>query len=577
MSSIKNSIPKKIKQLVWNKYIGEENGISVCQCCQFTKITQMDFHCGHIISNYNGGENILTNLIPICSLCNSSMGTCNMNDFIIKHGLQINKKIFDNIDINKTNSEKEKKLNISVDNSVDNKVNIKKISETKIKKNNKQYFQRWDNPEFKELVNKYIESGKNITITNYFKKNVMYLIILKCKDPTNLNRVICKIGYTTNLYERIKSLKANYNCEIYIINLRTVDSQTKEKQFHKMIHIYRSDLWMDIMIIGAKLKDEFYVFDEWIVENFSQIKEFDKDIINNILERESKRQLLILKETEEKQNNTNNVNLEEFLNLLSLAKLRQLCYNINISSCGIKDKVIKKIINSNYKYNDINELINKNNNYKYLIRCTRENENFITHYYYTNTDFSNINNIDWRTDHEFISKDSGKICEVCNYNSEMWIYINLFYEEKNKNIDLEEFLNSMTFEKLKQLCYNFSISHYEDRKIIKKNIKSKYNYNDINESINRFKKYKYFIKCYGNQYKTCEDYYISHNNNLISHCQKCYISHNYYTNTNFSDFAYIKCGNFLDCYGFIGKESGKICEVCNYNTDMYIYINPFYE
>lgn len=99
----------------------------------------------------------------------------------------------------------------------------------------------------------------------------------------------------------------------------------------------------------------------------------------------------------------------------------------------------------------------------------------------------------------------------------------------------------------------------------------------INESINKFKKYKYFIKCYGNQYKTCEDYYISHDN-LLSHCQKCYISHNYYTNTNFSDFAYIKPYDYhLTCYGFIGKESNKICEVCNYNTDMYIYINPFYE
>ena len=257
--------------------------------------------------------------------------------------------------------------------------------------------------------------------------------------------------------------------------------------------------------------------------------------------------------------------------MLSLAKLRQLCYNINISSCGIKDKVIKKIINSNYKYNDINELINKNNNYKFFIRCSHVNEDFKPHYYYTNTNFSNINNIDWRTDHEFISKDSGKICEVCNYNTEIWIYINLFYvdEEKNKNIDLEEFLNSLTLVKLKQLCYNFSMSPYEDSKIIKKNIKSKYNYNDINESINKFKKYKYFIKCYGNQYKTCEDYYISHNN-LISHCQKCYISHNYYTNTNFSDYS-------LNCSDFIGKESGKICEVCNYNTDTYIYINPFYE
>ena len=128
----------------------------------------------------------------------------------------------------------------------------------------------------------------------------MYFIILKCKDPMNLNRVICKIGYTNNLHDRIKSLKADYNCEIYIINLRTVDNQTKEKEFHNMIQQYRSDLWIHDIKNKEKLKDEFYVFDEWLVENFSQIKEFDKDIIKNISEIESKRQILILKETVDK-------------------------------------------------------------------------------------------------------------------------------------------------------------------------------------------------------------------------------------------------------------------------------------
>lgn len=86
-SQNKKQIPKKIKQLVWNKWIGEEKGIGECKCCEITKISQIDFSCGHIISEFNGGETTLENLLPICSLCNCSMGTTNLNIFKKTHGL----------------------------------------------------------------------------------------------------------------------------------------------------------------------------------------------------------------------------------------------------------------------------------------------------------------------------------------------------------------------------------------------------------------------------------------------------------------------------------------------------------
>jgi hypothetical protein len=83
----KKAIPKKIKSLVWNKYIGEDNGTGFCLCCKMTKIKQMDFHCGHFISEFNGGEMTVNNLRPICASCNSSMGKSNMDEFITKHKL----------------------------------------------------------------------------------------------------------------------------------------------------------------------------------------------------------------------------------------------------------------------------------------------------------------------------------------------------------------------------------------------------------------------------------------------------------------------------------------------------------
>ena len=78
----KQPISSTIKRLVWNKYIGEVIGKSKCTCCFVTDITQLSFHCGHIIAEANGGETTVSNLKPICQNCNSSMGTKDMNKFM---------------------------------------------------------------------------------------------------------------------------------------------------------------------------------------------------------------------------------------------------------------------------------------------------------------------------------------------------------------------------------------------------------------------------------------------------------------------------------------------------------------
>jgi hypothetical protein len=83
----KKLIPLTLKRKVWEQQIGEDIGKTKCLCCRLTDITQMSFHCGHIISESNGGEIKLDNLRPICQSCNSSMGTVNMDEFISKYGL----------------------------------------------------------------------------------------------------------------------------------------------------------------------------------------------------------------------------------------------------------------------------------------------------------------------------------------------------------------------------------------------------------------------------------------------------------------------------------------------------------
>lgn len=84
VKSRKKSIPKKIKSDSWNKYIGEDKGQGDCFCCGET-INSKSFHAGHIISEHNGGEIIVDNIIPVCSGCNLSMGKKNMVEFIQDH------------------------------------------------------------------------------------------------------------------------------------------------------------------------------------------------------------------------------------------------------------------------------------------------------------------------------------------------------------------------------------------------------------------------------------------------------------------------------------------------------------
>ena len=105
----KKSIPLSLKALVWNKYIGEEKGVGNCQCCRKNVIKQISFHCGHIISERNGGSTTLNNLIPLCQTCNLSMGRQNMNDFVKKYGFHDNEP--DNESPKKIINKTKRKLN----------------------------------------------------------------------------------------------------------------------------------------------------------------------------------------------------------------------------------------------------------------------------------------------------------------------------------------------------------------------------------------------------------------------------------------------------------------------------------
>ena len=81
----KRKIPKKVKEDAWNKYVGADKSEIPCLCCGTSKITPFTFHAGHVISEANGGHVTVSNIRPICSACNLSMGSRNMPEFIEAH------------------------------------------------------------------------------------------------------------------------------------------------------------------------------------------------------------------------------------------------------------------------------------------------------------------------------------------------------------------------------------------------------------------------------------------------------------------------------------------------------------
>jgi uncharacterized CHY-type Zn-finger protein len=85
----KQSIPKQVRVIVWNHYIGEDIIKHKCLCCKKVTITNTNFDVGHVLSEKNGGTHEINNLRPICGACNHSMGSENMIDFVVKYGLYI--------------------------------------------------------------------------------------------------------------------------------------------------------------------------------------------------------------------------------------------------------------------------------------------------------------------------------------------------------------------------------------------------------------------------------------------------------------------------------------------------------
>jgi hypothetical protein len=89
----RKSVPKALKDLLWDRTFGPEAGQGNCYVCGIV-INSKRFEAGHIIAVCKGGLTNISNLRCICSTCNKSMGTQNLEKF--------KQKYFGDITVNKS-------------------------------------------------------------------------------------------------------------------------------------------------------------------------------------------------------------------------------------------------------------------------------------------------------------------------------------------------------------------------------------------------------------------------------------------------------------------------------------------
>eukprot|EP00930_Biecheleria_cincta_P042455 TRINITY_DN29214_c0_g1_i1.p1 TRINITY_DN29214_c0_g1~~TRINITY_DN29214_c0_g1_i1.p1 ORF type:complete len:432 (-),score=59.27 TRINITY_DN29214_c0_g1_i1:125-1420(-) len=73
-------ISRQLRRAVWEKRNADKQLSGKCYCCG-ERVDYDCFVCGHVISLSNGGNTTLSNLEPICHMCNSEMSTTNLEEF----------------------------------------------------------------------------------------------------------------------------------------------------------------------------------------------------------------------------------------------------------------------------------------------------------------------------------------------------------------------------------------------------------------------------------------------------------------------------------------------------------------
>jgi hypothetical protein len=119
-------------------------------------------------------------------------------------------------------------------------------------------------------VENLITLGKYYKMSNYLlpkiNKIMLYLIIL---DFENENEYLIHIGYTKNIFDRLKYLKYEYKCETYLIKCKEINNKIECNKFNSSIKITYPNLVIK-NCINNKQKKKIYKASHLIINEFDK-------------------------------------------------------------------------------------------------------------------------------------------------------------------------------------------------------------------------------------------------------------------------------------------------------------------
>jgi hypothetical protein len=110
-----------------------------------------------------------------------------------------------------------------------------------------------------------VQLGSTIPLTKYSKRHSMYAVLLDLENIDQLH--IIKFGYTNNIFRRLSSLKSEYRCNVFLVDIKIILSEQEEIDFHSNMKIAYPQLQYKCNIKG-KRKDELYYLSDKLIDEY---------------------------------------------------------------------------------------------------------------------------------------------------------------------------------------------------------------------------------------------------------------------------------------------------------------------
>lgn len=128
----------------------------------------------------------------------------------------------------------------------------------------------YDNPQDMMQLFIFVNQIAFIQLGSFLMQSVLYAFIVPLKRDHRT--VVVKFGWSDNILNRIETLQTELCCNIYLIGIKKVKSESVEKRFHETLD-EKFPALHEPMFIKSKEKKELYKFSTVLMTEFNAVEE----------------------------------------------------------------------------------------------------------------------------------------------------------------------------------------------------------------------------------------------------------------------------------------------------------------